>query len=91
MSSIEWDPAKAQSNLKKHEVAFSDAVIVLEDQRALTIEDEHPQERRFITLGADASGRLLVVVYTFRGDVVRLISARKATSRERKMYEEGSE
>ena len=91
MSSLEWDPAKAQSNLEKHEVAFSDAVIVLEDPRALTIEDEHPQERRFITLGIDASGKLLVVVYTFRGDVVRLISARKATSRERKMYEEGSE
>ena len=86
---IEWDPQKALSNLKKHGIAFADAVSALEDDYALTIEDDDPHERRFITLGMDALGRLLVVVYTYRGDTIRIISARRATVRGARDYEEG--
>ena len=86
----EWDPAKARQNLRKHGVDFADAVTVLEDDAALTIRDPFSeQEQRWITLGMDAFGRLLVVVYTWRGDRIRLISARLATPRERRQYEEG--
>ena len=86
----EWDPAKARQNLRKHGVDFADAVTVLEDEAALSIRDPFSeQEPRWITLGMDALGRLLVVVYTWRGDRIRLISARPATPRERRQYEEG--
>jgi uncharacterized DUF497 family protein len=86
----EWDPAKARRNLRKHGVDFADAVTVLEDEAALTIRDPFSeQEQRWITLGMDALGRLLVVVYTWRGDRIRLISARPAAPRERRQYEEG--
>lgn len=84
---IEWDSSKARANREKHGIGFSDAVSALEDEYALTIEDDYPQERRFITLGQDAIGRLLVVVYTYRGEIIRIISARRATARERKEYE----
>lgn len=84
----QWDPNKAKSNLKKHGVRFADAVSVFEDENAVTIEDEHESENRFITIGRDILLRILVVVYTFRGHIIRIISARKATSRERKIYEE---
>ena len=86
---IEWDPQKALGNLKKHGIAFNEAVSVLEDEYALTIEDDHPEERRFVTLGMNAMGNLLVVVYVYRAEAVRLISARRATARERKQYEAG--
>ncbi|HEY1408291.1 MAG TPA: BrnT family toxin [Promineifilum sp.] len=82
----EWDKAKAASNRRKHGVRFADAVTVLEDGNAVTIEDEHPNEERFVTLGLDARERLLVVVYTFRDDTIRIISARKATSTEQRYY-----
>ena len=91
MNSIEWDWEKAQTNLKKHGVAFAEAVSVLEDEYALTIEDENPQERRFITLGINSSGRLLCVVYAYRGETIRIISARRATAREYKEYKAGRE
>jgi len=84
----QWDPNKAKSNLKKHGVSFADAVGVFEDENAITIQDEHEREDRFITIGRDFLSRILVVVYTFRDIVIRIISARKATARERKMYEE---
>jgi uncharacterized protein len=84
----QWDPNKAKSNLKKHGVRFADAVSVFEDENAITIEDEHESENRFITIGRDILLRILVVVYTFRGHIIRIISARKATARERKIYEE---
>ena len=58
-----------------------------EDEAAITIKDDYPNEERFITLGVDALGRILTVVYTWRGDNIRIISARKATPRERKQYE----
>jgi uncharacterized DUF497 family protein len=67
---------------------FADAVSVFEDENAVTIEDEHESENRFITIGRDILLRILVVVYTFRGHIIRIISARKATARERKIYEE---
>ena len=87
----EWDPNKAKSNYKKHGVRFADAVGVFEDENAITIEDEYKGEDRFITIGRDFLSRILVVVYTFRDIVIRIISARKATARERQMYEEQDE
>lgn len=85
----EWDPHKAVANLRKHGVDFADAVTVLYDHFAVTIPDHQSDEERFVTVGRDSVGRILVVVYTWRGDCVRLISARKATPRERQQYEAG--
>ena len=84
---VEWDPYKAAANLRKHQVDFADAATALDDEAALTVPDDDPDEERSVTLGMDALGRLLVVVYTWRGDEVRLISARKANSSERRQYE----
>ena len=83
----EWDPKKAVSNVKKHNVRFADAVTAFTDDRAMTIDDPQANEERHITLGMDALGRILVVVYTWRGDRIRIISARHATPSERKQYE----
>ena len=88
--SYEWDPDKAQANLIKHYIRFADAVIALEDELALTIRDSSSEEERWVTLGMDAYGRILVVVYTWRAETIRLISARLATQRERRQYEQGS-
>jgi hypothetical protein len=85
--SFQWDTNKAASNKRKHGVEFADAVAVLEDEAAITIEDDFPDEERFITIGMDAFARVLVVVYTWRGDDIRIISARKAARREREQYE----
>ena len=88
----EWDPAKARANFTKHRIHFADAVSALEDEPALTIRDlSSEDEERWITLGRDALGKILVVVYTWRGAKVRLISARFATPRERRQYEESHE
>ena len=84
----QWDRGKAKENLKKHKVRFSDAATIFTDDRALTIEDDHPDEQRFITIGMDATARVLVVVYIWRGDDIRIISARRATKNELKQYEE---
>lgn len=85
----ERDTEKARQNLRKHGVRFSDAVTALEDERALTIRDPHSDDmERWITLGVDAGGVLLVMVYTWRGEQLRLISARRAAPRERREYEE---
>ncbi len=87
---IEWDPEKARRNREKHGVAFPDAAGVLEDELAVTLGDPFSEsEERFMTVGTDPLGRVLVVVYTWRGERIRLISARKATARERRQYEEG--
>ncbi len=87
----EWDPAKARANFTKRGVRFVDAVTALEDDSALTIRDLSSEgEERWVTMGLDASGRLLVVVYTWRGERVRLISARQATPHERRQYEEST-
>jgi len=84
----EWDPNKAITNIEKHGIDFADAVTVFNDRNAVTIDDPDDEEQRFITIAMDAFGRILVVVYTRRGDTIRLISARKATKKERKQYEE---
>jgi len=85
----QWDPQKARSNLRKHGVRFADAVIALEDDFAITIPDDYPYEERYVTIGRDDKRRLLVVIYTWRGDDLRIISVRKATRRERGVYFEG--
>ena len=85
----EWDPKKAASNLRKHKVDFADAVTSFEDDFAITIDDNEPEEKRFVTIGMDALARVLVVAYTWRGENIRIISARKAGAEERRQYEEG--
>jgi uncharacterized protein len=85
----EWDPTKAEANQEKHGIRFADAVEVFRDEQALTLDDPHPDEERYVTIGMDAFARLLVVVYTWRGEAIRLISARKATRAERTQYAEG--
>ena len=85
----DWDRRKAKRNFEKHGVDFADAALALEDALALTIRDPDAMtEERFITLGANPFGRLLAVAYTWRGEGIRIISARKATPRERRRYED---
>ncbi|WLE97547.1 MAG: BrnT family toxin [Candidatus Electrothrix communis] len=87
---ITWDPKKAKINFDKHKVRFSDAEAVLFDPMTLTREDDDTvYEQRFVSVGLDSLHRTLVVVYTYRGENIRLISARPATPKERKHYEEG--
>lgn len=83
---FEWDNKKAAKNLRKHGVDFADAATVFYDEMAVTIRDEVTEEERFVTLGMDALGRILVVVYSWRSDRIRIISARKATPGERHLY-----
>lgn len=84
-----YDPAKAAANPRKHKVSFADAEGVFKDPLALTIEDPDAEgERRFVTLGLGSAGELLVVVYSEPADECRMISARRATRRERKQYED---
>lgn len=87
----EWDPVKAVGNLKKHGVRFADAVLVFEDDHAVTIEDHSAVgEQRFCTIGMDSVLAVLVVVYAYRFEnVIRIISARKASRKERIYYENG--
>ena len=86
---VSWDPKKAESNFRKHKVRFSDAESVLFDLLALTLEEQSISgEQRFVTLGADALGRILVLVYTEVQEGFRIISARRATPSERRQYEE---
>jgi uncharacterized DUF497 family protein len=87
---VDWDPEKARIHRRKHGVALPDAEVALFDPHALTREDESAEaERRFVTLGIDALGRFLVLVFSLSGDVLRLILAGKATRRERSTYEAG--
>jgi uncharacterized DUF497 family protein len=82
--SYHWDPRKATSNLARHGVDFADAVGVFEDQWALTIKEQVVEgEQRLVTMGTYFLGRVLVVVYTLRGDAIRLLSARAAMRREK--------
>lgn len=86
-SLFEWDKNKAQSNWQKHGVRFRDASTVLQlDEMAITEFEEHPDEERYVTIGLSAKGQILVVVYTYRGDKIRIISARKATKTETAIY-----
>ncbi len=83
----EWDETKAQENRRNHGIDFADAATVFEDDLSLTALDDASEEERFVTLGMDAMERLLAVVYTWRGDRIRIISVRKATSSECRQYE----
>jgi uncharacterized DUF497 family protein len=83
----EWDKEKAEKNLRKHGVDFADAVTAFSDEAALTLADDYLDEERFITVATDVLGRVLVVVYTWRKEHIRLISARRATRREQRQYE----
>lgn len=87
MDDFEWDESKARANLAKHGIDFADAIGVFNDPRALTIADDHAGEERYVCFGLDAQGRIVGVVYTWRGDTCRIISARKATRSETRFYE----
>ncbi|MCK4304582.1 MAG: BrnT family toxin [Candidatus Eisenbacteria sp.] len=85
-----WDPVKARANLQKHGVHFSDAEGVLLDPLAITLEDPSAAgEHRYISIGVDFLGQILVVLYTHRESNLRMISARRAMRKERIQYEEG--
>ena len=88
---FEWDPDKAAGNLTKHGVAFAEAGTVFGDPLAITYfdPDHSDEEDRFLTFGQSSDGRLLVVSHADCGNNTRIISARVATRRERKIYEEG--
>jgi uncharacterized DUF497 family protein len=87
--SFEWDPIKAAANVRKHGVQFSEALGVFSDDYAITITDDEsdPNELRFVTLGVGIKGRVLVVVYCFRGENLRILSARTAGRLELEKYE----
>lgn len=87
---FEWDEAsKTGINFRKHGVHMPEAIPVFDDPYAITITDDEsdPGEERFITMGVGAMGRLLVVVYSWRADNIRIISARPAEAHEREQYE----
>lgn len=86
---FEWDKNKAKTNQKKHNISFEEASTVFRDFLSLTISDpKHSNiEERFITIGLSYRQKLLVVVHCDKGDIIRIISARKANKRERKYYE----
>jgi len=85
---LEFDTVKNIANIKKHGIDLADVEGVFYDQNAITIEDRDHQEQRFVTIGTDDFGRVLVVCYTYRGKTtIRLISARKAKPHEHKDYE----
>jgi uncharacterized DUF497 family protein len=88
---FEWDNEKAARNLAKHRVSFQEAATIFGNSLTITYfdPDHSDEEDRFISFGHSDLGRLLVVSHTDRGDRVRIISARLATRRERKSYEEG--
>ena len=84
----QWDEVKAKANARKHRIRFADAVGVFEDEGSLSREDaESEGERRYVATGLDFLGRAVTVVYAYRPNAIRLISARKATKNERKAYE----
>jgi uncharacterized protein len=88
---FEWDPDKAVRNLAKHGVSFHQAATIFGDPLALTFSDPDysDEEDRFLTFGRSADGRILVVSHTDREDRSRIISARRATRKEKKIYEKG--
>jgi len=88
---FEWDPQKAAANVKRRRVSFNEAASLLEDPLSTTYPDEahSEEETRFLTIGASHRGRVLVVAHTERNDTIRIISARRATRREREFYEQG--
>ncbi len=89
---FEWNPNKAKKNIKIHYISFDETSTAFKDTLSLTIYDplHSDEEDRFILIGNSFENRLLVVVHTERGDKIRIISARKATKKERKQYEENA-
>jgi uncharacterized DUF497 family protein len=89
---FEWDDEKAKGNLKKHRVSFEEAKTVYNDPFLWTFPDpDHSEgEQRWVSVGYSSRGRLLVIIHTEREGNIRLISCRKATTRERRAYEEGT-
>lgn len=89
-ATYEWDESKAILNEQKHGISFEEAVTVFADPLSLTVADEahSDEEDRFVDIGESSSGRLLVVVYTERGETIRIISCRPATGAERRTYEQ---
>jgi len=88
---FEWDNRKAKKNIVNHEVSFDEASTIFADPLSSTIYDplhSFPDEERFVTIGSSYRGRILIVVHCDRGGTVRIISARVATRKERKTYEE---
>jgi uncharacterized DUF497 family protein len=86
VTGFEWDPKKAATNVRKHGILFADAVMALEDDRAITVRDDSRGEERWITIGMEAYGRIVVVIYTWRGENIRIISARPASKAETRQY-----
>ena len=88
---LEWDARKARRNLRKHGISFEEASSVFFDPLSVTGDDpDHSlDERRLVTFGVSSLGRLLVVAHAETGDAIRIISARRTTGAERKLYEEG--
>jgi uncharacterized DUF497 family protein len=88
---IEWDPEKAESNLRKHNVGFDEAATVFDDPQFITLLDEEHSigEERYITVGRSNRDRLLLVAHTDRDGRIRIISAWKVTNHERRFYEDG--
>lgn len=87
---VEWDPVKAETNLKKHQVSFEEASTVFDDPLFITFLDvEHSiDEERYITIGLSKTNRLLLIAHTERQGITRIISARRTTKNERRFYEE---
>ncbi len=90
MLKFEWDPQKAESNLKKHGISFEEASTAFKDPLSLTIADplHSDDENRYVLIGVAFNKRTLVVVHTEMEDYIRIISARKATKKERKYYDQ---
>jgi uncharacterized DUF497 family protein len=90
---FEWDESKGEANLKTHGVSFLEASTVFADPLSLTITDplHSGEESRFVILGLSNQKHALVVVHTYRENAIRIISARSATPRERRQYEQGAE
>ncbi len=88
---FEWDDHKAERNISKHSVSFFEAKSVFDDNLSVTIQDQIHSlgEQRFITIGESSSRRVLVVAHLIDDNIIRIISAREATRRERKAYETG--
>jgi uncharacterized protein len=89
-SGVEWDAAAARANLREHGIDLADAVAALQDEHAITIRAELAavNEQRFLTLGREARGRVIVVAYAWRGEAIRIFSARRATPSESRQYAE---
>jgi hypothetical protein len=93
---FEWDPSKASTNFLKHKVSFEDASSIFKDKNAISVYDEKhsSQEDRWVTIGLDAKTRMLVVIHSFisideNNCNIRIVSARKATKKENKIYQQG--